>query len=65
MKPLAEQCNEHQKKSGENNPGEMMASGAGAAGNTGEVRATGEMTNIWVNTTSLKKKNLVLISNRI
>ncbi|XP_060792228.1 sodium-dependent proline transporter [Neoarius graeffei] len=32
MKPLAEPCNEHQKKS----PGEMMASEAVPAGNTGE-----------------------------
>lgn len=33
MKPLAEPCSEHQKKS----PAEMMASEAVPAGNTGEV----------------------------
>lgn len=48
MKPLAEPCNEHQKKSlGE----EMMASEAIPAGNTGEVSAPGaNMRNTGINT---------------
>ncbi|MCI4386523.1 hypothetical protein PGIGA_G00063360 [Pangasianodon gigas] len=36
MKPLAEPCNEHQKRSGEKSPGEMMPSEAVPAGSAGE-----------------------------
>lgn len=45
MKPLAEPCNEHQKKRGEKSPGEMMASEAVPAANTEEVGAGGDRRN--------------------